>query len=65
LHGISARAGRKEMEIKMDGIVASLKENQCLISLDYSGWSPNAPREWHMKFHDMLYSFFKTDVKAS
>jgi hypothetical protein len=56
--GVAMRAGRQEIEYKMNRITADLTGSEVLLSLDITGWSPNAPREREMEFCDMLADFF-------
>jgi hypothetical protein len=65
LDGATCGMSRSQLEYITSGIISDMTEYDALISLDYKGWSPNAVREKHMKFQDLLYSFFDTLVKAS
>lgn len=53
------RAGKSVLERQLSSMTKEMREDSIVLSLDVSGWSPNAPREVEMSFCDMLSEFFK------
>lgn len=64
LDGATCGMSRQQLESAIHRILSGASKDAVLEALDFEGWSPNAVRKWHMRFQQLLYSFFDTKLDA-
>jgi len=63
--GATSGMSKADLEKITHGIIMCMTIRDILISLDFIGWSPNAPRVPYFEFQDMLCTFFDTTIRPS